>query len=116
MAASYRIARVIATFGRRREQKPPESSKQDMRTVYADSATLIRSIARLGPAEKAMLGNVVRMFPQNPAAAPYIMGNLYQYAQARFMYECGQFWDPMLGAASAPVLPQRPLERVAVPA
>lgn len=115
-AFEERVARVIATFGRRRDQKQPESSVHDMRTVYADSATLIRSIARLGPAEKAMLGNIVRMFPQNPAAASYVMGNLYQYAQARYMYECGQFWDPMLGAASAPVLPQRPLERVAVPA
>ena len=117
-AFEERVAKVIATFGRRREQKRPESSEQDvdMRAVYADSATLIRSIARLGPAEKAMLGNVVKMFPQNPAAAPYIMGNLYQYAQARFMYEFGQFWDPMLGAASAPVLPQRRPERVAVPA
>jgi hypothetical protein len=33
------------------------------------------------------------------------MGNLYQYAQARFMYEFGQFWDPMLpaGLAAAPI-------------
>ena len=115
-AFEERVAKVIATFGSRRERKQPESSEKDVRTVYADSATLIRSIARLGPAEKAMLGNIVKMFPQNPAAAPYVMGNLYQYAQARFMYECGQFWDPMLGATAAPVMPVRPAARVAVPA
>ena len=38
---------------------------------------------------------------QNPAAAPYVMGNLFQYAQARYMYEFGQFWEPMLAAATA---------------
>jgi hypothetical protein len=56
------------------------------------------------------------MFPQNPAAAPYVMGNLFQYAQARYMYEFGQFWEPMLGAASAPAAPVRMTTRVAVPA
>jgi hypothetical protein len=44
------------------------------------------------------------------------MGALFMYYQIRHMYEHGQFWDPMLGAASAPVLPQRRPERVAVPA
>ena len=64
-----------------------------------------------------MLGNVVKMFPQNPAAAPYVMGNLFQYAQARYMYEFGQFWEPMLGAAAAPApMPPPAPVRVAVPA
>jgi len=85
-----------------------------MRAVNADVTTLIRRVAQLGPAEKKMLANVIRMFRQNPAAAPYVMGNLFQYAQARFMYEFGQFWEPMLGASAAPApVPQRqPRERV----
>ena len=108
-AFEERVARVIETFGsRRRSERPRPTSSGEMRAINADVATLIRRIAQLGPAEKKMLANVVRMFRQNPAAAPYVMGNLFQYAQARYMYEFGQFWEPMLpAAAAAPVLPQR---------
>ena len=116
-AFEERVARVIETFGRRRPPKTtPGDEQSGMRAINADVATLIRSVGKLGPAEKKMLANVVRMFRQNPAAAPYVMGNLFQYAQARFMYEYGQFWEPMLSAAAAPAMPPRQAERVAVPA
>jgi len=86
-----------------------------MRAVNADVTILIRRVGQLGPAEKKMLANVVRMFRQNPAA--YVMGNLFQYAQAGYMYEFGQFWEPMLSAAAgAPVVPPLQAESVAVPA
>jgi hypothetical protein len=112
------VAKVIATFGRRRNYPRAEQDEHVslMRSVNADSATLVRRISRLGAAEKKMLGNILKMFPQNPAAGPHIMGALFQYAQVRYMYEQGHFWEPMLSAAAAPVVPLRPLERVAVPA
>jgi len=116
-AFEERVARVIETFGRRRPAAIERDEQQwEMRAVNADVTTLIRRVAQLGPAEKKMLANVVRMFRKNPAAAPYVMGNLFQYAQARFMYEYGQFWEPMLSAASAPVVTPRQAERVAVTA
>ena len=117
-AFEERVARVIETFGRRRPARAAQADEPwEMRAINADVATLIRRVAQLGPAEKKMLANVVRMFRQNPAAAPYVMGNLFQYAQAQFMYEFGQFWEPMLAAAAAaPVVPPRQPERVAVPA
>ena len=89
---------MIETFGRRRAARAAQADEPwEMRAINADVATLIRRIARLGPAEKKMLGNIVRRCSaQNPAAAPYVMGHLFQYAQARYMYEFGQFWEPML--------------------
>ena len=93
----------------RRSARPPSPAADLV-------ATLIRRVAQLGPAEKKMLANVVKMFRQNPAAAPYVMGNLFQYARARYMYEFGQFWEPMLAAAPAPMVPPRQPGRVAVPA
>lgn len=117
-AFEERVAKVIATFGRRRKYPRVEIDEQlsAMRSVNADSATLVRRISRLGPAEKKMLSNILKMFPQNPAAGPHIMGALFQYAQVRYMYEQGHFWEPMLSNAAAPVVPGVPLERVAVPA
>ena len=73
-----------------------------------DSATLVRRDQRgLVPAEKKMLGNIVKMFPQNPAAASYVMGNLFQYAQARHMYEWGSSGTRCSGRLRAPVMPVR---------
>jgi radical SAM superfamily enzyme YgiQ (UPF0313 family) len=108
-AFEKRIASVIATFGRRRPRRADSADQLWVRAVNSDAMTLIQRISRLGPAEKKMLGNVLKMVRENPAATPYVMANLFQYAQARHMYERGNFWEPQIAANAGAILP-RPRE------
>jgi hypothetical protein len=116
-AFEERVAKLIATFGRRYQPAhagdPPPTA---LRAVNSDSASLIHRMARTGAAERKMLANILKMFPQNPAANQHVMGALFMYFQIRYMYEHGQFWEPMLPANSGAVWRQQALDRVAVPA
>jgi hypothetical protein len=102
-AFEHRVARLIATFGRRRASRPAVNDRQDSptRAVNSDSTALIQRISELGTAEKKMFSNIVKMFPKNPAAGPHVMGQLFHYSQVRYMYEYGKFWEPMLPADAA---------------
>ena len=62
-----------------------------------------------------MLGNV-KALRQNPAAAPYVMANLFQYAQARHMYQHGNFWEPQITAGAGVIVPRLREMREAAPA
>jgi hypothetical protein len=119
-AFEQRTAKLIETFGCRREGRPPDSeqSTATARTINSDSAALIYRMSKLGPAESKMFSNIVKMFRKNPAATQHVMGSLFFYYQARYMYEVGQFWEPMLPAsASERWLQQRQRpSQVAVPA
>ena len=116
-AFEERVAKLIATFGRRYQPAHASNAAPSaQRPINTDSANLIHRMARTGLVERKMLANILKMFPQNPAANQHVMGALFMYFQIRYMYEHGQFWEPMLPENSGAVWRQQALDRVAVPA
>src|SRR5947209_8852019 len=116
-AFEERVAKLVATFGRRREDRTADETQQpELRAVNSDSANLIHRMSRTGAAERKMLSNILKMFPQNPAAAQHVMGALFMYFQIRYMYEHGRFWEPMLPANAGAMWQAQPRREVAVPA
>jgi hypothetical protein len=109
-AFEERVARLIATFGRRTERSTAssEAAETEPRAVGMDSANLIQKMSRLGPAETRMFGNIMKMLRDNRAASRHVMGALVQYYQIRYMYERGSFWEPQIAPeASAMWLARR---------
>ena len=116
-AFEERVAKLIATFGQRRERRAGDDEQgTSLRAVNTDSANLIHRQSRIGAAERKMLSNILKMFPQNPAAAQHVMGALFMYFQIRYMYEHGRFWEPMLPASAGAMWQAQPRREVAVPA
>jgi hypothetical protein len=100
-AFEERVARMIATFGRRGERAAPfEPTLTEPRAINVDSANLIQKMSRLGPAELRMFANIMKMLRDNRAASRHVMGALVQYYQVRYMYERGSFWEPQIAPAT----------------
>jgi hypothetical protein len=116
-AFEERVAKLIATFGQRREGRVSDDEQATkLRAINANSANLIHRQSRMGAAERKMLSNILKMFPQNPAAAQHVMGALFMYFQIRYMYEHGRFWEPTLPVDSGAMWQAQPRREVAVPA
>jgi hypothetical protein len=99
-AFEERVARMVATFGRRNEGAAYEPAQGEPRAISVDSANLIQKMSRLGPAEMRMFGNIMKMLRHNRAASRHVMGALLQYYQVRYMYERGSFWEPHIAPAT----------------
>jgi len=100
-AFEARVARMIATFGRRGERGAAfEPAPVEPRAISVDSANLIHKMSRLGAAEARMFANIMKMLRDNGAASRHVMGALVQYYQVRYMYERGSFWEPQIAPAT----------------
>lgn len=61
--------------------------------LQANVVKVIRNIANLGQYEAEMMSQIMKALSQKPIARPYVMSILFQYAQIRYMYEKGDFWE-----------------------
>jgi radical SAM superfamily enzyme YgiQ (UPF0313 family) len=93
-AFEERATKLIHTLGSKREALDRSSMPKLQRSVDVDAVDLIRSVRRLGPAEDKMLSSLMKKLLRNREATRHIMGDLVRYSQVRYMYECGQLWQP----------------------
>jgi hypothetical protein len=103
VAFGERLLRQIEFLGVRREGSERQSATS-LRSFEADSLTLLRTLARLGPAEAEMWGRVRRALRERPEATEHVLPTILQYLQVRYMYESNGVWDPELAAAETPPL------------
>ncbi|MBI3276094.1 MAG: radical SAM protein [Methylocystis sp.] len=99
-AFGERMLRFIESFGQARRDgaaAPPVAGA--VREVDAQAIQLALDVRRMGEQEARMWGRVWRAVSRRPAATPFVMRMLFQYAQARHMFRQGDYWEPQLGAA-----------------
>jgi hypothetical protein len=115
-AFEERVSNLIETFGRRRVLTHANNDPgRESRPIALDAAQMIQKMSRLGPAEMRMFGNVMKMLRHNRAASRHVMGALVQYAQVRYMYEQGHFWEPQLSPDAAAMWRSQRESRMAPP-
>jgi hypothetical protein len=68
------------------------------RPVEIEAAIVTKQLARLGEAESRLLRRTLRHLGSRPHAARAAMTALFRYAQIRFMYKQGGFWEPRPGS------------------
>ena len=78
------------------------------RHVEMDGLMLTKKLASLGVQENELIRNTLATIKRRPHAARAAMTALLRYAQLRFMYERGDFWDR---DPSNAVVPTRPSPR-----
>ena len=76
-----------------------------MRPVDAQAIQLGLGVRRMGPEEGRMFYRVWAAASRRPVTVPFVSRMLFQYAQIRYMFQQGGFWEPRLAdsfSASSP--------------
>jgi radical SAM superfamily enzyme YgiQ (UPF0313 family) len=94
-AFGARVLRFISLFQNDRAdrlvpQHPP-------RAIDAEAVEIAMGIRRLGPHESKMFYRVWSAASRRPATMRYVTRFLFQYAQIRYMFARGSYWEPMVG-------------------
>lgn len=72
------------------------------REIDIDVIEMIGKLAALGDAEAEMISRIVAKAGQKPEVSSQVASILLVYAQIRYMYEQGSFWDYRLASSAAP--------------
>jgi hypothetical protein len=99
-AFGERVLRFIATFGRAR--KGPEPAPLDLeklRDIDRQAMQVGMDVRRLGEQEGRMWNKVWGAAVRRPSTMAIVARIMFQYAQARHMFEKGNYWEPQLAAA-----------------
>ena len=105
-----RLMRFIDRFGRSRGgRRATALDFSAMRAVDAQALQVALAVRRLGDAESAMVQRVWTATSRRPGTAPFVMRMLFQYAQIRYMFQRGRYWEPQLAAATEPPPGERQL-------
>jgi hypothetical protein len=110
-AFGERMLRFISTFGRAR--KGPEPAPLDpnsLREIEKQSMQVAMDVRKMGEAEGRMWNKVWGAAVRKPSTMTIVARIMFQYAQARHMFEMGNYWEPGLSAAPsrAPVSRDEP--------
>ncbi len=101
-----RVVSFIERFGRRRDPRSKDHRRWHELTVGRpvddDSAKLVRGVALMGFAEAKMIARIVKAVAKKPATFEFAASMVLHYAQTRYMYEHGQFWEAQLAAEPSP--------------
>ncbi len=71
---------------------PPRASRR----IDLQSMKVIQSLAKLGPGENRLLSEAIAASGNKSVASRHVTASLFRYAQIRYLYEHGRFWDPHL--------------------
>lgn len=82
---------------------PTSHTDVPARPIDSDIMQMIENLAALGQDEAKMLSNLLAKAESKPEMIPFVIGPLLQYAQIRYMYEQGSFWDYRMAYSAAPV-------------
>ncbi|MGJ0392793.1 MAG: radical SAM protein [Methylocystis sp.] len=113
-AFQERMLRLIDTFGRHRNGPAPAPMDQNMLRDIEKQAVQVamQRITKYGQAEGRMWNKVWGAAVRKPETMTIVARILFQYAQARYMFDRGNYWEPKL--SSAPVAPESRSEPAAV--
>jgi hypothetical protein len=78
------------------------AKRETIRSVDKDTLSLIADIPRLDAESQKMWTRVMAALPKNPGATVPIMEAMIRYQQLRYMYEQGNFWDPVTELPATP--------------
>lgn len=99
-AFGERMLNFIHSFGRARDlggEKLPEFER--FREVERQAIEIAGEVRRLGDAEGRMWNKVWGAALRKPATAKIVGRIMFQYAQARHMFDRGNYWEPQLAYA-----------------
>jgi hypothetical protein len=102
-AFGERMGDLIQRLGPRRDPRFLNGGPQrrEFRPVDADSLKLLGRLLALGPAEQQMYRRIQNAISRKPAAGGLVLPMLIQYMQIRYMYDRGEFWEPLAVSQSA---------------
>ncbi len=92
-----RLLRFIARVGERRDPRHLSQQRccgqESLRPVEQSGRAIVRRLTALGLEEARMAYRVFGAVSKKPQVFEYARAALFQYAQIRYMYAQGQFWD-----------------------
>ncbi|MEM7354630.1 MAG: radical SAM protein [Acidobacteriota bacterium] len=99
-----RLLHFIHRMGERRDPKyrSGEAGSSAARSVEGEGRKIMQRLIALGPEEAKMAYRIFGAVSKKPEAFDFVKPWLFQYAQVRYMYDQGQFWDSHLAAHAAP--------------
>jgi radical SAM superfamily enzyme YgiQ (UPF0313 family) len=102
-AFGERMLRFIETFGRARPAAAPSAQFDyaSLREIDKQATQIAMDVRRMGEAEGRMWNRIWGAAVRKPATIPIVSRILFQYAQARHMFERGSYWEPQLAIAPA---------------
>lgn len=103
-AFGERMLRFIDTYGRARKgSEPAPLDMSKLRVVEQQAMQVAMDVRKMGEAEGRMWNKVWGAAVRRPATMTVVARIMFQYAQARHMFDKGHYWEPRLAAAPAPV-------------
>jgi hypothetical protein len=102
---------MIKTFGRNRKGPAPQPfDPKTLREVEQQAMQVGMDVRKMGEAEGRMWNKVWGAAVRKPSTMTIVARIMFQYAQARHMFEMGNYWEPGLSAAPsrAPVSRDEP--------
>jgi hypothetical protein len=109
-AFGERMLHFIQTFGRARgpsDVKIPDTGS--FRKIEQEAVQIASDVRKLGDAEGRMWNKVWGAALRKPATVKIVARIMFQYAQARHMFDRGNYWEPQL--AFAPPRPEPTREK-----
>ncbi|MGB5084191.1 MAG: radical SAM protein [Methylocystis silviterrae] len=105
-AFGERMLRLISTFGRRRKAPAPQPfDPKALREVEQQAMQVGMDVRKMGEAEGRMWNRVWGAAVRKPETITIVARIMFQYAQARHMFDKGNYWEPQL--SNPPAASQR---------
>jgi hypothetical protein len=97
------MLRLIETFGRRRNGPAPAPMDANaLRDIEKQAMQAAMDVRKYGEAEGRMWNKVWGAAVRKPQTMTIVARIMFQYAQARHMFDRGDYWEPQLSNAPAP--------------
>ena len=97
-----RLLRFIARVGERRDPRHLSPGKNGLRPVEEGGREIVRRLTALGPREAKMAYKVFGAVSKKPQTFEFAKAAMFHYAQIRYMYDQGQFWDSHVAEEAQP--------------
>ena len=101
-----RLLRFLARIGERRDPKHLDwrryGHNERLRPVEQGGREIVRRLTALGPEEARMAYSVFGAVSKKPEVFEFARTSLFHYAQIRYMYGRGQFWDTHVAGEAQP--------------
>ncbi|HEX3743871.1 MAG TPA: radical SAM protein [Bryobacteraceae bacterium] len=102
VAFEHRLTRFIDQYRGPAPRGNSGSQNPVGRQVDFEHSQISRSVARLGPAEDAMVARIRKRVERNPEALPLVLLAFGYYMQIRYIYQTSGLWSPELGEQARP--------------
>lgn len=105
-AFGERMLRLIGAFGRHRKAPAPQPfDPKSLREVEQQAMQVGMDVRKMGEAEGRMWNRVWGAAVRKPETITIVARIMFQYAQARHMFDKGNYWEPQL--SNPPAASQR---------